>query len=259
MASRNHGHPAGSPGGPAGRRAAIRRWTGLLTVAAVLLVLVVVAVVAGWAGWLVHHPGQAWQWVVKRWLASSALVVVVAALGWWVSWAGPRRQQRRTEQRAAGQQAREQAREADRVAQQAERREAAARQAAWARRCRSLLAVWPLPMVDESDPYQLGVSYSRRAEAYRGERDRPPYVPRAADEELAGLLRSQPLVLVKGQSRAGKSRTTFEVAARELGDWRLVACWARKVDSPPPTNTLVTSPPPCSTCFFTRSSDAFSG
>src|SRR5436309_13295745 len=133
MVSRNQGHPAASPGGPAGRRAASSRWTGLLTVTAVLLMLVVVAAVAGWAGWFGHHPGRAWPWVVKRWLVSSALAVVAAALGVWVRWAGPRRQQRRAEQLAVSQQALEL--EDDRVAQ-AERREAIARQAEWARRCR---------------------------------------------------------------------------------------------------------------------------
>jgi tetratricopeptide (TPR) repeat protein len=107
------------------------------------------------------------------------------------------------------------AREQDRVA--------AERQAAWEQRCQSLLIYWPLPKVTDANPYHLGVFNSRRAEDYRGDRSRPPYVPRAADEELGSLLRSQPLVLVKGQSRAGKSRTAFEVAARELGGWRLLA------------------------------------
>ncbi len=69
----------------------------------------------------------------------------------------------------------------------------------------ALLARWPLPAVEEVDPYEVGVFYSRRADAYRGQQPRPPYVPRAVDHELAALLDSQPLVLLKGQSRAGKS------------------------------------------------------
>src|SRR6266496_212515 len=127
-------------------------------------------------------------------------------------------QVRSAERLAAEQRVREDeraAREQDRVA--------AERQAAWEQRCQSLLIYWPLPKVTDANPYHLGVFNSRRAEDYRGDRSRPPYVPRAADEELGSLLRSQPLVLVKGQSRAGKSRTAFEVAARELGGWRLLA------------------------------------
>jgi tetratricopeptide (TPR) repeat protein len=99
----------------------------------------------------------------------------------------------------------------------------AEQQTEWEQRCRSLLACWPLPEVANADPYQLGVFYSRRADVHRANQSRPPYVPRAGDGQLALLLQSQPLVLVKGQSRAGKSRTAFEVAARELGDWRLLA------------------------------------
>ncbi len=115
-----------------------------------------------------------------------------------------RAQQRRAEQLAAAQHARQERLEQERLARQHEQA-AAARQAAWARRCRELLARWPLPAVEEVDPYEVGVFYSRRADAYRGQQPRPPYVPRAVDHELAALLDSQPLVLLKGQSRAGKS------------------------------------------------------
>ena len=115
-----------------------------------------------------------------------------------------RAQQRRAEQLAAAQHARQERLEQERLARQREQA-AAARQAAWARRCRELLARWPLPAVEEVDPYEVGVFYSRRADAYRGQQPRPPYVPRAVDHELAALLDSQPLVLLKGQSRAGKS------------------------------------------------------
>ena len=75
----------------------------------------------------------------------------------------------------------------------------------------------------DADPFQLGVFYSRRADAYRADRPRPPYVSRAADAKLAGLLQSQGLVLVKGQSRSGKSRTAYEVASEQLGHSRLLA------------------------------------
>jgi tetratricopeptide (TPR) repeat protein len=201
-----------------GRSNWVRRWLGLIVLAAMLFALGVVVAVTGWEGWLARHPGQAWRWIVGHWFVPSAMAVFVALLGVWVTWAGPRRQQRRAEQLAAEQRTREDAKVA-----QAEAQAAGERQAAWEQRCRAILACWPLPKVAEANPYQLGVFYSRRAEAYRGDQSRPPYVPRAADDELAELLRSRPLVLIKGQSRAGKSRTAFEVAARELGEWRLLA------------------------------------
>jgi hypothetical protein len=115
--------------------------------------------------------------------------------------------------------------EVQRTVTRLEQRELATseRQAPWEQRYQSLLAFWPLPKVESADPYAIGVLYSRRAErAHPSEHGRPPYVPRTADETLAGLLNSQPLILVRGQSRAGKSRTAFEVAARELAGWRLL-------------------------------------
>jgi Tfp pilus assembly protein PilF len=172
---------------------------------------------------------------MQHWLESSALGVFVALLGVWVAWVTLRWQKRHAKQLAAEQQSRQeeraaaerQAREEERQAREAqaareEERAAAEAQAAWEQRCRSLLALWPLPKVEDADPYAIGVFYSRRAEGYRGARQRPPYVPRALDEELAGLFGAQRLILVKGQSRAGKSRTAFEVAARELAGWRLL-------------------------------------
>jgi hypothetical protein len=230
MASMPQPRPSPSPDQP-DRRTVIRRWAGALVLAAGLLVLLVVVVAAGWMGWLARHPGQAWEWVTKHVLAST-LGVVVAALGVLVAWAGPRAQQRRTEaredarraQETAGQRAREDAERAQAAAErrQAETQTAAERRAARERRCRSLLALWPLPAIEEADPFAIGVFYSRRAEGYRGGRLRPPYVARALDAELAELLDAQPLILVKGQSRAGKSRTAYEVAARELAAWRLL-------------------------------------
>jgi Tfp pilus assembly protein PilV len=190
----------------------------LLVLLAVLLMVIVVAGVAGWAGWLVRHPEQAWEWVRQRWLSTSALTVMVAVLAAWATIAVGRWQVRSAERLARDQHIRAETERA-----RIEARQAAERQAAWEQRCRSLLVYWPLPKVADADPYQLGVFYSRRADAYRVDRSRPPYVPRVADAELASLLRSQSLVLVKGQSRAGKSRTAFEVATQELGNWRLLA------------------------------------
>jgi hypothetical protein len=121
--------------------------------------LLVVALAAGWVGWLVDHPGQAWRWVVRHWFVSSALVVFVALLSAWVAWAGPRGQHRRAERLAAAERAWQQQRDQEQRARQREDA-AAAEQAAWASRCRELLAVWPLPVIEQVDPYHVGVFYS---------------------------------------------------------------------------------------------------
>ena len=93
----------------------------------------------------------------------------------------------------------------------ATRRPHAAQQA----RAQELLAIWPPPRLLEASPDDLGVAPSPLAERYRPQgADRPPYVPRSTDPELARLLSEQSLVLVTGRSRAGKSRTAFEVAAK---------------------------------------------
>ena len=89
-------------------------------------------------------------------------------------------------------------------------------------RWRAISAFWPMPRVRDADLYSLGVFYSSRAEKYSTGRSRPPYVPRTIDEKLTHILRSKAMALVKGQSRAGKSRTAFEIALQELGDWKLL-------------------------------------
>lgn len=233
MANTRSGRVTGMPSG----WDQVRRWDGRIVLVAILLVAVSVTVVTGWAGWLVSHPEEAWWWIVKH-LPASTAGLVIAGLGVWVAWAVPRAQQRRTEAREDERQAR-----VDTERAQAQARQAAERQAAWERRCQALLVYWPLPRVADADPYQLGVFYSRRADAYRTGQSRPPYVARAMDNKLAELLRSQSLVLIKGQSRAGKSRTAFEVASRELGGWRLLAPTNRsalatlaEIDPPPGQN-----------------------
>jgi tetratricopeptide (TPR) repeat protein len=214
MARDRHHHTSRTPT----RSNWLRRRVGWFVLLALLVGIVAVTVQVGWVGWLMRHPGQTWQWVTERWFSAAALTVVIAGLAVWATLRVGHRQVRSAERLAAEQHARE-----DEQAAREQQRVAAERQAAWEQRCRSLLLYWPLPRVTEANPYHLGVFNSRRAEAYRGDRSRPPYVPRAADKGLAGLLRSQPLVLVKGQSRAGKSRTAFEVAALEVGDWQLLA------------------------------------
>jgi len=202
------------PPGGSGRSATRRRRVAVLLVTGGLVGLLVIAIAVGWVGWLVDHPGQAWRWIRRRWFAASALSVFVAVVGVVVAVVMPRWQQRRTEQLATTQRELQQ--------QQARLQQVAVQQAAREQRWRELLAIWPLPEIQQVNPYDIGVFWSRRADNYRGQQPRPPYVPRAIDEHLAELLRSQQLVLVKGQSRAGKSRTAYEVAARELAGWRLL-------------------------------------
>jgi tetratricopeptide (TPR) repeat protein len=213
-------HPERPPSGSR-RWVALRQRAPLLLVTGGLVGMLLVAAAVGWVDWVVGHPGQAWAWVRKRWFGASALGVFVAVASLVVAVVMPRWQQSRTVQLAAAQEARQQQLEQERLARQREQA-AAVKQAAWERRCRELLSRWPLPTLEEVNPYEIGVFYSRRADAFRGQRPRLPYVPRAVDRELARLLRSQPLVLIKGQSRAGKSRTAFEIAARELAGWRLL-------------------------------------
>lgn len=80
-----------------------------------------------------------------------------------------------------------------------------------------------LPHVCDLDPYSLGASPSRygNADSY-GQCD--VYVPRGQDEFLAEALRSGHLVVLAGPSKAGKSRTAFEVLrAHPAWDEALVA------------------------------------
>ena len=74
-----------------------------------------------------------------------------------------------------------------------------------------------LPRVAELDPYTLGATPSGygNADTY-GQRDE--YVPRTKDEPLAAALRPGRLVVLVGPSKAGKTRTAFEVL-RAHDDW----------------------------------------
>lgn len=82
-------------------------------------------------------------------------------------------------------------------------------------RALSRLLACPLAPLESVDPYHwLGVTLSRIAEEHRGGGGRPPYVEReGADTRLReALSREEPLVLVTGPSKSGKSRTMFEAA-----------------------------------------------
>jgi len=76
----------------------------------------------------------------------------------------------------------------------------------------SKLAVYPLPKVSEADCYDLlGVSKSEYVDQYHVRGETPPYVPRDIDEELAEMLKNRDFVLLVGPSKAGKTRTAYEV------------------------------------------------
>ena len=80
-----------------------------------------------------------------------------------------------------------------------------------------------LPRVADVSCYDLGVSRSRYAPAGEGSED--PYVSRpATDAELRRALADpqKRFVLVKGDSKAGKSRTAYEAACEVLKGARLI-------------------------------------
>jgi TPR repeat protein len=68
----------------------------------------------------------------------------------------------------------------------------------------------PLPRVSELNPYTLGATPSEfgNSETY-GQRDE--YVPRVKDEPLTAALGDRAQVVLVGPSKAGKTRTAFEV------------------------------------------------
>ena len=73
-----------------------------------------------------------------------------------------------------------------------------------------VLLRWRLTPAD-ADPIELGVPESKIANQYRRDGGRAPYVPRDHDDELRQALARHSFVLVVGPSKAGKSRTAFEV------------------------------------------------
>jgi TPR repeat protein len=100
-----------------------------------------------------------------------------------------------------------------------------------------VLAQGRLPRVSELDPYTLGATPSKygNADTY-GQRDE--YVPRAKDASLATAFRPGRLVVLAGPSKAGKTRTAFEVL-RTHGDWKAALLVA---PAPQSLNELVRHP-----------------
>ncbi|MBH0779850.1 tetratricopeptide repeat protein [Nocardia bovistercoris] len=81
-----------------------------------------------------------------------------------------------------------------------------------------------LPAVADLDCYQLGATPSEFGAPGRSGSD-DPYVRRThndVDERLASALRRERLVLLVGQSKAGKTRSLFEAVRLELPDARIL-------------------------------------
>jgi Flp pilus assembly protein TadD len=77
------------------------------------------------------------------------------------------------------------------------------------------LAVYPFPTAREVDCYELlGVTRSEHTDSYRERGEEAPYVSREADERLAAVLKRTPFVLIVGPSKAGKSRTAYELVRK---------------------------------------------
>ena len=107
------------------------------------------------------------------------------------------------------------------TAYQAFRYEVAKRRAQLA----SALVDFPPKRASNSDRHELGVSRSNVVSTATNGNGPQPYIPRDVDDELDSALRAHPFVVVRGASKAGKSRTAFEAIVRQ-GDPLLFA--ARK-------------------------------
>ncbi len=92
------------------------------------------------------------------------------------------------------------------------------------------LRVFPIRPVTNMEPYEVGVDLEApQARADAGEGEHPEYLERDRDQDLRAAL-SDPLavgrprmVVVTGRSKAGKSRTLFEAARRELPNHQFIA------------------------------------
>jgi tetratricopeptide (TPR) repeat protein len=79
---------------------------------------------------------------------------------------------------------------------------------------------WPLPRVSETEPRELGVKESAIARELGG--GNAPYAARDKDAELDRALAGKPVVVVVGESGAGKSRTAYEAARRNFAEHRML-------------------------------------
>ena len=79
------------------------------------------------------------------------------------------------------------------------------------------MRVWPPATVAEADPETLGVARAAGLPAM------PAYVSREIDEEIDRALAQRKLILIDGESAAGKSRTLLEALRRRLPDAEICA------------------------------------
>jgi tetratricopeptide (TPR) repeat protein len=79
-----------------------------------------------------------------------------------------------------------------------------------------LLRNWPLPKVRAAADVDFGVTRTRYTDGAN------PYVPRAADRQLRYALGARRFVLLRGESKAGKSRTLAEALRHTFPDADLV-------------------------------------
>jgi tetratricopeptide (TPR) repeat protein/type II secretory pathway pseudopilin PulG len=207
-----------------------RGWllAGLMAVGLAAVAVVVLELWPHPPAWL-HGPRDlvvdGLHWLRVYWLTSGALGVLVALAALLVPLA-LRRVDRRRDERARAQQ------QASDLTQQAER-DAAARAALLAAHC------WMPRVSDVQDPVTLGVhpaatlkdlaaGTAAAADAARlGLPARVPvYVPRDLDARLdaalAHALASGGLVLLRGDSTAGKSRAAYEALRRLPGELRVL-------------------------------------
>jgi tetratricopeptide (TPR) repeat protein len=85
-------------------------------------------------------------------------------------------------------------------------------------RISELVPTWPLALADANPYEQLRVTLSAKAQEHEFDGVRAPYVDRVTEPDLATAMRESTFVLLRGPSKAGKSRTAFEVARRVFPD-----------------------------------------
>jgi len=203
------------------------RLTSLVLVVAAVTVVVILEVWTRPPGWLNGTRGlvvDGLHWLRVHWLTSGALGVLLAGMGLLLGLSQRRGERQRVER------------------EQAERTAAArtAREALLAAHCWVDPTTKDLPRVSSvQDPVALGVHPAAAledmstapAQDVRTERlgrpsRAPVYVPRDLDDKLdtalAYALAHGGLVLVRGDSTAGKSRAAFEAMRRLPDDLRLL-------------------------------------
>jgi tetratricopeptide (TPR) repeat protein len=100
------------------------------------------------------------------------------------------------------------------------------------RRVRALALDWPLSFGDVQ-PEDLGVTPSAKAQSYAKNDDKTGYVRRDIDDDdLISAFSAHRFIVVAGPSKAGKSRTAFEVASEAFAEDLLLVPALRPEDAP---------------------------